>query len=631
MNRKLIISSFILFFWASVSAQSYDIKVKIPAFAGKQVILGHYFSDKMLPDDTTMLNAKGVGHLTGKNPLPGGMYFVFLPNRRYFDILIDKNQHFSVENDSTDFLNNFKSVNSKENELFYSYQKVMTAKSKEAQRLRQERKTADETRKKEIGKKLNELQSEVNSILETNIKNYPGTFFGAFLKATQPVDVPKEIPEKDKFSWYIHHYFDNMPIEDTRFVRTPIFERTVKKYLKLVDQMPVDSIKNYMDILLDRAGANKPKGKRNEELFRFMLVTVHNHFASAQIMGLDAVFVYLAEKYYIPMAYWSDEDYLKKLKTNVAKTKPNLIGKKAPHLVMQKLPNDSLMWAKFEAKADEMLKQGYDKHYEIVKNMSKNQDLLKQLQEAGNNDTKRNKILRRDMDKKNKNANEQKIHDLVYREYVKIFEETYNEMDNYINDYPDLYEVKADNTVVWFWEPDCSHCQHETPIMADFYRKINKLDDYGSSLKNMELYCVYLPRAIDDWQKFTDSYKHWFQFLKKHKLGMWLNVWDPYGETNYRTSYNVYSTPTVYLLDETKKIIAKRIGVEGIRRIIFDNYIKEKQKTLNDKELLKDYDKLIKIFKEKKELEDLQTVTKGLLKGDVKDKAIKKITTAMEE
>ena len=43
-----------------------------------------------------------------------------------------------------------------------------------------------------------------------------------------------------------------------------------------------------------------------------------------------------------------------------------------------------------------------------------------------------------------------------------------------------------------------------------------------------------------------------------------MNVWDPYGRTGYRKYYNIKSTPTIYVLDEHKKIIAKKLGVDQI-------------------------------------------------------------------
>jgi hypothetical protein len=50
-------------------------------------------------------------------------------------------------------------------------------------------------------------------------------------------------------------------------------------------------------------------------------------------------------------------------------------------------------------------------------------------------------------------------------------------------------------------------------------------------------------------------------------------VYDPNNETNFRKLYDIYSTPVLYLLDENKKILAKRINVEQLTE-----FIKEREK-----------------------------------------------------
>jgi hypothetical protein len=62
---------------------------------------------------------------------------------------------------------------------------------------------------------------------------------------------------------------------------------------------------------------------------------------------------------------------------------------------------------------------------------------------------------------------------------------------------------------------------------------------------------------VDEWKKFIDE--HHFD---------WINVWDKYNFTNFRNLYDIYSTPTIYILDKNKKIIAKRIGVDQIEKFI---------------------------------------------------------------
>lgn len=55
----------------------------------------------------------------------------------------------------------------------------------------------------------------------------------------------------------------------------------------------------------------------------------------------------------------------------------------------------------------------------------------------------------------------------------------------------------------------------------------------------------------------------WIKFIEEHKLN-WINVSNADHWYNLKDTYDVYSTPVVYILDANKKIIAKRIGAEQL-------------------------------------------------------------------
>ena len=70
--------------------------------------------------------------------------------------------------------------------------------------------------------------------------------------------------------------------------------------------------------------------------------------------------------------------------------------------------------------------------------------------------------------------------------------------------------------------------------------------------------------------------EEWMKFIKEQNTGDWLNVADinhddegnPVASSDWRDKYDIYSTPVVYLLDEKKKIIAKRITHQQIKEIV---------------------------------------------------------------
>ena len=65
----------------------------------------------------------------------------------------------------------------------------------------------------------------------------------------------------------------------------------------------------------------------------------------------------------------------------------------------------------------------------------------------------------------------------------------------------------------------------------------------------------------------TVTRKKWVEYINKHKLD-WLNVNDPNYYVSFKQLYDIYSTPVIYILNEKKEIIAKRIGVEQVDEII---------------------------------------------------------------
>lgn len=115
-----------------------------------------------------------------------------------------------------------------------------------------------------------------------------------------------------------------------------------------------------------------------------------------------------------------------------------------------------------------------------------------------------------------------------------------------------LYELDADFTVVYIWDPDCGHWKKSNPLMVDFY------DEYKD--KGVKVYAVGNPFETAKWKKY----------LREHpNFGKLINVSDsPEHPSAFRTFYDVHTTPKLFLLDKDKKIIAKQIEVEQLGEII---------------------------------------------------------------
>jgi hypothetical protein len=123
-----------------------------------------------------------------------------------------------------------------------------------------------------------------------------------------------------------------------------------------------------------------------------------------------------------------------------------------------------------------------------------------------------------------------------------------------------LYGVNSDYTIVCFWDPTCSHCKEEVPRLDSMYRA-------KWAAEGVKIYGVLVDGGRDAW----------IQFIKDHNLSGWTHVYETKeheeatekaGLPGFRQLYDVYQTPTLYLLDKDKRIIAKKVSFEQLNEVI---------------------------------------------------------------
>lgn len=121
-----------------------------------------------------------------------------------------------------------------------------------------------------------------------------------------------------------------------------------------------------------------------------------------------------------------------------------------------------------------------------------------------------------------------------------------------------MYDIKNKYTILFIFRPDCGHCREETPKLVDFYNNSKTKYDF-------EVFAV----ATDT------SMKMMRDFIKEFKTP-WITVNGPrtYLEP-YNKVYHAETTPTIYILDDKKKIIAKKLPVKQL-----DDFLSRHEKFL---------------------------------------------------
>ena len=127
-------------------------------------------------------------------------------------------------------------------------------------------------------------------------------------------------------------------------------------------------------------------------------------------------------------------------------------------------------------------------------------------------------------------------------------------LEGYDGEYFNLHQTNAKYTLLVIYEPDCSHCKVFVPELHE--KVYQKYKDKG-----LEVFAIYS----------MDNKEDWTEFLVKHELFDWINVWDEHHTSGFKVTYDARKTPGVYVLDENKTIVAKKMTVEQIERFMAQN------------------------------------------------------------
>lgn len=116
-----------------------------------------------------------------------------------------------------------------------------------------------------------------------------------------------------------------------------------------------------------------------------------------------------------------------------------------------------------------------------------------------------------------------------------------------------LSVMKSEYTLLVFYSSECSHCEEMMP-------KVKALYD-SQKPKRVEIVAVSLD---------TDR-QSWLDFIKQQKFS-WINLCDLKGfNSPAADAYNIYATPTMFLLDKSKTILAKPISYRELEQVLREN------------------------------------------------------------
>lgn len=336
MNETLKINIlFILFFCGTALArgQGFEMKLHLPAASGSIVKLTYYYGGNVFVKDSVFIDNQGNGILKYDTLLPQGIYKIYSDSDSHFDFLLGKQQKLKISNSGFD-IENLAIEDAAESVEFQKYLKWIAIRQQKKHELETQRKEASETEQQKIDKQIADMNEEVIDYWKKKSKQYPGSFLGAFLMSNyyedlKKEDIPDEIAENDSLLWHYqynyrkNHFFDYYDLTDERFLYTPSLKSKLDTYFEKVLLQLYDSIKPAAYQMIEKVKPVRP-------MYRFVLSYLLNSALSSRIMGMDALFVDLANDYYLAgEAAWADSTALEKIRENKIFLQNNLIGKQA--------------------------------------------------------------------------------------------------------------------------------------------------------------------------------------------------------------------------------------------------------------------------------------------------------------
>ena len=326
------------------SQGGYEIAVELKPYKNSYVYLGYYYGDVRALADSAKLDGNSKGVFKGNELLPGGIYFVVSPSKQIlFELLIDKDQRFSITADSARLPAGVTFNGSEDNRQFQHYSAFAGATGQKIQKLTDALKNSKTKDSSATAKQLKEAKASLEQYRDSIVSKHPGSFLSALFTAMNEPEIPPvsqhpggKYDSNFVYEYFKSHYWDGISFDDERLVRTPFFEPRLEKYLNdLVPASPDSLIKEIDHMLLYSRSA--------KEMYKYLMVHLVQKYINPKFMGQDAVFVHLFEKYInTGKAEFFTPQYKEFTTKRAYSLMANLIGRPAPPLNMVDTSNKPL-------------------------------------------------------------------------------------------------------------------------------------------------------------------------------------------------------------------------------------------------------------------------------------------------
>lgn len=331
-----------------IYAQGYSLFVRFNSFANENLILGKYRTSKVFPVDTIKLNLHGGGVFSGREKLEEGLYIFVHNNAPVIEFLLGSDQQleFTLNN------NGINLNGSQASSRFLEYQQLIKNAGRYKNQLLKQIPKASDTEKEAISYQLDSLDEVIKAFIYQDIEQFKGTMYADFLNASKPFEYPENFNKKNlspkqlkaRYAYQRDHFLEPINFKNSGLTNTPVLKSKLDFYFKKVlIQHPDSIIPQAMKVLV--------QPDMDSIMFQFLSSYFLSFSQDSKLMGMDKLLVLVADHSYLSgKAYWATNSFLRELQIKVRMLRANLIGNKAPEIILPDQENNEVALSSIDAK-----------------------------------------------------------------------------------------------------------------------------------------------------------------------------------------------------------------------------------------------------------------------------------------
>ncbi len=311
---------------------AYRITLQVDGNQDSMMLLCFYYAHNERIADTAYNDGKGGFVFEGNNELLPGLYFFTNNRNRYVEFVVYREKpNFKFHTDERAWTMNMRVKGSKQNEVFFNYQRASEALYREIEDRKGELDSAA------LAAFTVQQHMRIDSLKMDIINRYPDAMISKMMASTKEVDVPTvkadgtEMTGRERYDYAMNHYFDNMPLDDDFLVRTPkqVFYQRVMDYVeKYMRGWAPSMICPKLDTLIDRAEPAK-------EVYKWLIYKLTDYYLQSNIMVYDEVYCHLVMRYFATgKADWFEPSVIDENVERATKWERLLVGREAPELIL---------------------------------------------------------------------------------------------------------------------------------------------------------------------------------------------------------------------------------------------------------------------------------------------------------